>query len=868
MKNRAVIALALLISLLSVFSLRMLTAQSGRDYLTPELRAQVNRLEADTQPTNARNVADRGLLLWQWINAYSLTGGHLPVNATQELGQAFVFADAARQGTPPAIAGNISNLIANVDSLIYEFRLRDKRPGAIPLVTASTAGPFAASSHVTLTETVTIGDMAMKVGGAIMLARTLQNDGGPPQMDDPKADNYVTVRTTNSKARFVKNAVEWAGMHGGFRGEQPNPGFKLEGADLQPGDQVVFTYGDRTGGSAGLRMPSFSNDELLHPIYVDLEDGGKFLSPAWPSFRVIGNGLTAVRATAPSIAASGEKFELAVRAEDDHWNRATGQIPGWEISLNGRPVRTVPAGTEGLVVVKDLQIDQPGTYRFGVRSVDGKYTATSNPVWVEQNPAQHIYWGETHAHSGFSEGMGTVDGFYKWAREDAWLDFGGLSEHDIWLDDSEWAAMNDAVHRYTEPGRFIAYLAYEWTTTRQYGGHHNVFFRSPDRSRVPTQMNYTLSLLYQGLRAKYLPKDLLVIPHAHQAADWRHTDPDLERLVEIASTHGNFEWFGNYYLQRGAEVGFVGSSDDHRTRPGYSAAAGAELTLSTMNSLVAVRASQKTSDVIFDALRDRATYATSDAKRILLDFRVNNQLPGRRIAYSADRRMHARISGTAPIDRLDIVKNGELVYTQRFAQAEMQPASRVEVSFYSSSEPFVRDNPRGYRPWHGYMDIEGAQMSGFTPFFDNPTISFLRRDPANPNRIRFTDETRGRAEPFQLELTGVTPSTRLVFHLEETTEFGTAPTPVRTLATIPASVVEVPFSQMNRGIVTRELPVDRYRDTISAQFVNRDAPMDAELDYQDRSDPQPGDYYYLRVTQLDGSRAWSSPIWVGGESPR
>jgi len=274
------------------------------------------------------------------------------------------------------------------------------------------------------------------------------------------------------------------------------------------------------------------------------------------------------------------------------------------------------------------------------------------------------------------------------------------------------------------------------------------------------------------------------------------------------------------------------------------------------------------SDVIFDALRDRATYATSDAKRILLDFRVNNQLPGRRIAYSADRRMHARISGTAPIDRLDIVKNGELVYTQRFAQAEMQPASRVEVSFYSSSEPFVRDNPRGYRPWHGYMDIEGAQMSGFTPFFDNPTISFLRRDPANPNRIRFTDETRGRAEPFQLELTGVTPSTRLVFHLEETTEFGTAPTPVRTLATIPASVVEVPFSQMNRGIVTRELPVDRYRDTISAQFVNRDAPMDAELDYQDRSDPQPGDYYYLRVTQLDGSRAWSSPIWVGGESPR
>lgn len=78
----------------------------------------------------------------------------------------------------------------------------------------------------------------------------------------------------------------------------------------------------------------------------------------------------------------------------------------------------------------------------------------------------------------------------------------------------------------------------------------------------------------------------------------------------------------------------------------------------------------------------------------------------------------------------------------------------------------------------------------------------------------------------------------------------------------------MPFNQMSQGIVTKELPVDRYRDTISAQFVKPDAPMDGELDYQDRSNPQPGDYYYLKVTQLDGARAWSSPIWVGGESPR
>jgi hypothetical protein len=459
-----------------------------------------------------------------------------------------------------------------------------------------------------------------------------------------------------------------------------------------------------------------------------------------------------------------------------------------------------------------------------------------------------------------------VEGFYKWAREDAWLDFGGLSEHDIWLDDSEWAAMNDAVHRYSDPGHFIAFLAYEWTVNRQYGGHHNVFFRTPDRARVPVQMNYTLSLLFQGLRSKYLPKDVLVIPHAHQAADWRHTDPDLERLVEIASTHGNFEWFGNYYLQRGAEVGFVGASDDHRTRPGYSPASSGEL--ATMNSLVAVRAKQKTGDDIFDAMRDRATYATSDAKRILVDFQVNGQLPGRRTPYSADRRIHASVSGTAPLDRFEIIKNGEVIYTRRFAQAEMQPSSRVEVAFYSSSEAFIRDNPRGYRPWTGYVDIEGAQVNGFEPYFNNPANSFLRQDPGNPNRIQFRDETRGAAEPFLLQLTGVSPSTRLIFHLDQSVEHGAAPTPVRPPATIPASVAMLSFSEMNQGIVTKELPVDRHIDWISAQLVNRAAPLDGELDYRDTGNPQPGDYYYLRVTQLDGARAWSSPIWVGGEAPK
>ena len=44
--------------------------------------------------------------------------------------------------------------------------------------------------------------------------------------------------------------------------------------------------------------------------------------------------------------------------------------------------------------------------------------------------------------------------------------------------------------------------------------------------------------------------------------------------------------------------------------------------------------------------------------------------------------------------------------------------------------------------------------------------------------------------------------------------------------------------------------------------------MESEVDFSDHGAMRPGDYYYVRVDQLDGARAYSSPIWVGGEPRR
>ncbi len=467
----------------------------------------------------------------------------------------------------------------------------------------------------------------------------------------------------------------------------------------------------------------------LLPIYVDLGDGN-LLTPHWPSLQVLGGELAGLRVLAPSVVAVGEPFTLTVRSEDHNLNRARGALPAYEVRLDDQVVANVAAGGEALAVVPDLRLAQPGTYRFTVRDAAGRMTATSNPVWALASPEWRVFWGEMHGHTDFAEGQGSPDAFFRYAREDSRLDFATLTEHDFWTDDAEWAAMKELTRRSTEDGRLIAFLGYEWTATPDRGGHHNVFFRTPDRDRVPIQIANRLPMLYDGLRRGNQPDDLLVIPHAHSAGDWTQSDPDLERLAEIYSSHGTFEWYGNMFLRNGFDVGFVGGSDDHRAMPGGPHGKNQSSMLG-IPGLAAAMAPEKTPDALFDALRARRTYATS-GQRILLDARLNGIGPGQRQPDAPRRQIQAKVSGTAPIERIDVIRNSEVVFSRDYATAPLQskstPPGRLRVAVrglharpdrQSAALPHLAGHARGDRG-------QGAARRAHRP----------RQPPARPARGR------------------------------------------------------------------------------------------------------------------------------------
>ena len=822
------------------------------------LRSEIEDLKRAVaeQPTDAATIASRARVLADWVDAHALAGRPSSPFAP----------DVRRYATIPPAGEALVQAGARVDTLVREYRLRDEEPEVLGSLVADT-GPFVAGSLATITQTWTAGSRGMARGGAVWVARHFNTVYGAFQTDDPAAQDYVTVATTDADAVLEAEIIMAGGPHGGFRTLEPAVAFRVTAGAVDPGETVTVTYGDTSGGGPGLRITTVSGEHVPMPLYVDIDGSGDwFMLPLQP-FEIVGAAATGVHGFAPSVVAAGEPFELSVRAEDDWYNRATGDIPGFEVWVNGEVAATTEPGTEAIRIV-ELSLDAIGPHWIGIRSMDGTIVGEANPVLVEEAPEARIYWGDTHGHSGYAEGIGTVDYFMRFARDDARLDFVTHSEHDTWLDEAEWRLMRDTVAQYDAPGEFVPYLGYEWTVPAWIGGgHHNVLFRTTEGSDLVSALEHpTLSSLYQGLRERYDPADVVVIPHAHNPGDARQSDPLLEPLIEVMSMHGTFEWFMRNYLRNGHQVGFVAASDDHLSHPGY--AAPSRNSLAQRGGLGAVFARERTRDAIFDGMKARRAYATT-GDRIILDVSLNGAGMGERTAFATERTVSGRVIGTAPIDTVTVFKNDEPIWSRDHLTATGavdDGPTTLHLAFHSDATPLHwGDPPRGWRHWQGTVTLLGGTIvdARLTDEF-NPNWQSLERD---GNVLRFHTISRGDASTLVLSVTDLGEEAMLAVDLEETRETGSAPPIYRPPATIAGSSVQLPVAQTEAGEVRATMPIPDYDDYIALRRVAAGV-RDVAFAVTDTSTPRQGDYYYVRVQQANDAAAWSSPIWVGGYPSR
>jgi len=825
-------------------------------YLPQDLRSRIEQLKLDVNrlPTNSTNASARANLTWEWINAYAVNGGYIPVNSTQVVAQVL------------SEDKNRSNWFGALDAIIGEFIFLDENPSALGVLQA-TPGPFTAGEMGTIRQTYTVGEKDIQTGGGFLIARHFMANFGPWQTNDPAADHYLSIGSSNARVRFVTASAPMGGMHGGFRNTRATVLFKVASGTLSKGDVVTITYGDQRGGSRGLSMPSFASDAMPLPVYLAFSDEAPFYSLPIAPVQVDGSSIDDVTGFAPSVVTPGEPFTLSLRAQDRFFNRATGDIPDWQVSKNGES--WIEVESTGAITLVETSIDEPGTYFLTIQSADGTITGEVNPIVVTGNDQPRIFWGDTHGHSGFAEGIGTPERFMQWARDDARLDYVTHSEHDIWLDDSEWAILQDNVQNFTEEGEFIAYLGYEWTVNTNHGGHHNVLFRTPEqRERIPAQFYPTLTSLYQGLRTTASPEDVVVIPHAHQAGDYRISNPELEPLVEIMSQHGNFEWFGRMYLKQGHQVGFTAASDNHLSQPGYSAPLGGSL--SQRGGLGAILARARTTDAIFDGMKNLQAYATT-GDRIILDFKVNDTPMGQRGAYSETRQISGKVIGTAPIDTITLIKNDKVLWEQDYLHDKEDRLSKrgsYLLTFASASNPYHHhDNPRGWRTWEGTLEIENATLDEIKPVDASFPLQQIKQADDNPNRLTFSTKTRGDGSSYLLRLSDVQRTSKLRFDLVEARETGGAPAFYQPHQRIPADSFSLNFRELRDGRITHSQTTHDYEDTTTLRRIVDEGQREVSFEFTD-TDNKHGDYYFIRVVQANDAIAWSSPVWIGGHAPK
>ncbi len=830
------------------------TYSADSDYLSAELRAKVEALKvaAVKPPRTREETVDRATTLWYWSKEFSRRGGQVNPLLPLAVG---LLADPNLAAAPQAI------LMRNqLKGLVADMALKEEHPDALGHARLSPRGPFPAASFQTIRQTYTVGEKPLGKGAKILCGREFSSDHGAFQNSDPAADNYLSISSSNPDVAFVPTPVNMFGPHATLVLPAPIAGFRVTAGTMEPGDTFTITYGDTTGGGQGFQVNHFAAKNCALPLYIDFGGRNTWHNVPWETYAVDGVDAVKVHAFAPSIVKTNSPAEIHIRFEDQFRNLATGPTPELDIFLNGDPFGKLEATSDGSIITKQLSFDKSGVYQLVFKRADGTVMGHCTPILVKDNPAQGIFWGDTHAHIGFSEGVGGVDEFFDYAFGYANLDFVSLTEHDIMTDDYEWGELVRGTNQYLVPGKNITYLGYEWSANVLAGGHHNVMFRTTTQERVPVQTAPLLQNLYDGLNASNDADDVVVIPHAHTPGDWTRSDAGLERASEITSMHGSFEWFARNYLKQGHKVGFVGASDDHRAQPGYSGTA--RQVLMQNAGLGAVLAPAKTKDGIFDAMRARHTYATT-GQRFILDLTMNGEEMGSILKQVETRRIAGKIIGSYPINIIEVVKNGEVIHSEDRLSSSLASSCQILISFESESDPLVRDTPRGNRTWDGSLTLSDGRLTGLdVPDFENYNYEFARIDSDNPNTVVFYDRTRGQSDTMVLHVARVSENSSITISLNASEE-GARVLAVNNRAAqkFDAQTVTIPFSELRNGKTRREFNVGEYTDTITIQVVSPQASIEQDFAFED-TDTTPGDYYYVRTVQLDGGIAWSSPWWV------
>jgi len=658
-----------------------------------------------------------------------------PGEAPQDPAGAAGAKDAEPPGAEPAAReqGSLSpNARPDIHRMLVEDRAREPHPadgsGRARLLAATPLGAdrLVAGGRARFELVYEAGPLGVAEGGAVYLQSSPFWGWDTPQSAVPGAPGYTQVRTDAPGVELVPRTADRNLLE-----------IRIAGRALTEGERVEITFG---AGESGARVDRFAEREAALWIAVDGDgDGSRRTLPDPPTVDVAPGPPARLGVWLPGTARPGDELAVGIALLDAVGNAVPDAAARVRFEVSGPASPPAPVelgGDAGGHERPTLAVDGTGVLRLRARARlpgrDQPLEAESNPVLVREG-APRLLWADLHGHSQLSDGTGTPEDYFRYARDTAHLDVAALTDHDHWglrfLDDRPelWQRIRTTVERFHEPGRFVTIPGYEWTSWLH--GHRHVLYFDGDGPVLSSldPETQTPAGLWEALEGR----DALTFAHhsagAPVATDWSfRPPPEVEPVTEVASVHGSSEApdapgvigepvRGNFVrdvLDRGYALGFVGSGDSHDGHPGLAHLA------SPHGGLAGIFAGARTREAVLEALRARRTLATNGPRIALLA-----SLDGRPMGATvpapddpdAEHRLRLEIAAPAPLERVDLVRSGELL-------APLDAGGRRELEVELA---LPRLEPGEYLYLRAVQRDGGAAWS--SPFFAEPAAGAPER---------------------------------------------------------------------------------------------------------------------------------------------
>ena len=703
----------------------------------------------------------------------------------------------------------------------------------------------------------TVGEVGLATGGQVRIGTDSDTDWGLPQVHVPAAADYLSVDPP-SDAEVATQVVDLVTVN-----------LINTGRPLVQDEEILVTYGDRSGGGPGSRSQTFIEPRRYFWIEVDAEGSGDFVATkARPELSVVGGDADRLILVAPSDAVAGEDFRICIKAEDSWGNPSHSYRGKVNFYGSGIVLETDEIGFDescnGVVWVDGCRVTEPGELRLFATDVDAGLTGTSNPiVATESSPDHRLYWGDPHG--GQVVDPYKIGDFFEYARDVAGIHFAGFQRNDPAITTGAYDVQQKAERDHYEPGRFVPLPGYEWSATYDRGGHHNVYFRRFDQDLRrsahgdhldPWDIDTDLPHVRE-MHSEFRYSDVVVTPHVGGiAADLQYHEPQIEPALEITSTHGQFEWFLRESIERNYKMGFIGGSDCYTGRPGDDQP-GHQLRRYQKAGLTGLYATELTLDGVLSAMKARRVYATSGV-RIVAAVSADGHFMGSEYSTRSSPEISVKILGTGPLERVEVFRGLELLHCEEMSPGRSE--NRVRVTWEGASR---RTSYSGV-VWDGGVQTTNGSIADFSKIrFDSPRSEITE---SRDSSLSWTSWTCGYRSGLLLDIDGSDETgieVAISSHVIASSQYGGhGETGARRITFATADRVRIPTTLGALADGPRVIDLGELDRAVRVELAPQPGPERAEFQIVD-DNPKPGiNPYWVRVTQSDMEMAWTSPVFV------